>query len=148
MRWLVELLDLVRDYVTYRYTPRVAKIVSVVVLLTTKIKCIVHIISNRITYGVVFVSLNSLSPAWYKIEPSREKFESRKVPFTIDRVWKLLGLTHNKRNYQAVEKALQQLVGVTIYSEGAFFDKDVASTHHFSVIRCSQQLNATPGRLA
>lgn len=54
---------------------------------------------------------------------AREKFESRKVPFTIYKVLKLLGLTHNQRNYSAVEKALQQLVGVTIFSEGAFFDK-------------------------
>lgn len=55
---------------------------------------------------------------------ARERFESRKVPFTIYKVLKLLGLTHNKRNYQAVIKALRQLVGVTISSEGAFYDKN------------------------
>lgn len=55
---------------------------------------------------------------------ARENFRDRKVPFTIYGILKLLGLTHNKRNYKAVEKALQQLVGVVIYSEGAFFDKD------------------------
>lgn len=54
---------------------------------------------------------------------AREQFTDRKVPFTIYRVLKLLGLTHNQRNYQAVEKALHQLVGITIYSEGAFWDK-------------------------
>jgi hypothetical protein len=54
---------------------------------------------------------------------AREQFTERKVPFTIYRVLKLLDLTHNKRNYQAVEKALNQLVGITIYSEGAFWDK-------------------------
>ena len=54
---------------------------------------------------------------------AREQFSDRKMPFTIYRVLKLLGLTHNQRNYQAVEKALHQLVGITIYSEGAFWDK-------------------------
>ncbi|MCB0132036.1 MAG: replication initiator protein A [Caldilineaceae bacterium] len=56
---------------------------------------------------------------------AQDKFQNRKVPFTIYGVLKLLGLTHNQRNYKAVEKALQQLVGVVIYSEGAFFDKDL-----------------------
>ena len=54
---------------------------------------------------------------------AKENFIERKVPFTIYRVLQLLRLTHNQRNYRAVEKALQQLVGVTIYSEGAFWDK-------------------------
>lgn len=54
---------------------------------------------------------------------SKAQFTSRKVPFTIYRVLAMLGLTHNQRNYKAVEQALQQLVGVTIYSEGAFWDK-------------------------
>lgn len=53
---------------------------------------------------------------------AKEHFNDRKVPFTIYRVLKLVGLSHNQRNYAAVEKALQQLVGVTIYSEGAFWD--------------------------
>ena len=63
----------------------------------------------------VLVSLMTLT--------ARAGFTERKVPFTIYRVLKMLGLSHNKRNYQAVENALQQLVGVTIYSEGAFYDK-------------------------
>ena len=63
----------------------------------------------------VLVSLMTLT--------ARTGFTERKVPFTIYRVLKMLGLSHNKRNYQAVENALQQLVGVTIYSEGAFYDK-------------------------
>ena len=46
----------------------------------------------------------------------------RRVPFTTYRILRLLGLTLNQRNYAAVEKALQQLVGVTIYSEDAFWD--------------------------
>ena len=54
---------------------------------------------------------------------AREGFTQRKVPFTIYRILKIVGLTHNQRNYRAVENALQQLVGVTIYSEGAFYDK-------------------------
>jgi hypothetical protein len=53
-----------------------------------------------------------------------EKFVSRKVTFSVYRILKMLGLTINKRNYKAVEKALKQLVGITIYSEGAFFDKE------------------------
>ena len=63
----------------------------------------------------VLVSLMTLT--------ARAGFAERKVPFTIYRVLKMLGLSHNQRNYQAVENALQQLVGVTIYSEGAFYDK-------------------------
>lgn len=63
----------------------------------------------------VLVSLMSLT--------ARDGFTERKVPFTIYRVLKMLGLSHNQRNYQAVEHALQQLVGLTIYSEGAFYDK-------------------------
>jgi plasmid replication initiation protein len=55
---------------------------------------------------------------------AQDKFASRKVPFTVYRILKMVGLTHNKRNYKAVEKALKQLVGVTIYSEGAFWDKE------------------------
>jgi hypothetical protein len=55
---------------------------------------------------------------------TKEKFTDRRVPFTIYRIIKLLGLSLNKRNYSAVEKALQQLVGVTIYSEGAFWDHE------------------------
>jgi hypothetical protein len=50
-------------------------------------------------------------------------FASRKVPFTIYRVLQMLGQTDNHRNYKAVINALQQLVGVTIYSDGAFWDK-------------------------
>lgn len=55
---------------------------------------------------------------------AQNKFEERKVPFTIYKLLKMLGLTHNKRNYQAVVKALRQLVAVTISSEGAFYDKE------------------------
>lgn len=55
-------------------------------------------------------------------ETGKENLPDRRVPFTIYRILKLLGLSLNQRNYSAVEKALQQLVGVTIYSEGAFWD--------------------------
>lgn len=54
---------------------------------------------------------------------AKDGFTERKVPFTIYRVLSFLGITCNKRNYSAVERALHQLVGVTIYSEGAFWDK-------------------------
>ena len=54
---------------------------------------------------------------------AQEQFASKKVTFSVYRILKTLGLSMNKRNYKAVEKALKQLVGVTIYSEGAFWDK-------------------------
>lgn len=54
---------------------------------------------------------------------AKEHFASRKVSFTIYRVLMLMGLAPNKQHYKAVKRALQQLVGVTIYSEGAFWDK-------------------------
>lgn len=54
---------------------------------------------------------------------AKDQFPSRKVPFTIYRILTILGITPNKQYYKAVERALQQLVGVTIYSEGAFWDK-------------------------
>ena len=55
---------------------------------------------------------------------AQDNFKSPKVTFTIYRVLKMLGLSMNKRNYKAVEKALKQLVGVTIFSEGAFWNKE------------------------
>lgn len=54
---------------------------------------------------------------------AKDQFASRKVSFTIYRVLAILGIAPNKQYYKAVERALQQLVGVTIYSEGAFWDK-------------------------
>lgn len=54
---------------------------------------------------------------------AKDKFISRKVPFTIYRVLAILGIAPNQYYYKAVEQALQQLVGVTIYAEGAFWDK-------------------------
>src|SRR5215204_1192006 len=62
----------------------------------------------------------------------------RRVPFTIYRIIKLVGLSRNQRNYAAVEKALQQLAGVTIYSENAFWDhrlkKRVTTKKAFHII--------------
>lgn len=55
---------------------------------------------------------------------AQDDFRSPKVAFTIYRILKMLGLSMNKRNYKAVEKALKQLVGVTIFSEGAFWNKE------------------------
>jgi hypothetical protein len=54
---------------------------------------------------------------------AKDQFTNRKVSFTIYRVLAILGIAPNKQYYKAVERALQQLVGVTIYSEGAFWDK-------------------------
>lgn len=54
---------------------------------------------------------------------AKEHFASRKVAFTIYRVLTLMGLAPNQQHYKATKRALQQLVGVTIYSEGAFWDK-------------------------
>lgn len=63
----------------------------------------------------IFVGLMTLT--------AQNKFAERKVPFTIYKILKMIGLTHNKRNYDAVVKALRQLVGTTISSEGAFYNK-------------------------
>jgi hypothetical protein len=54
---------------------------------------------------------------------AQDDFKSPKVAFTVYRILKMLGLSMNKRNYKAVEKALKQLVGVTLFSEGAFWNK-------------------------
>jgi hypothetical protein len=63
----------------------------------------------------VLVALISIS--------GQDQFSNRKVPFTIYRVLTLLGLPTNKEHYKTTKRALQQLAGVTIYSEGAFWDK-------------------------
>ena len=55
---------------------------------------------------------------------AEDRFTEPKVSFSVYGILTKLGLTINKRNYKAVEKALRQLVGITIYSEGAFFDKE------------------------
>lgn len=55
---------------------------------------------------------------------AEQDFGHRKVPFTIYRVLQILGLDTGQRNYGAVKRSLKQLVGVTIYSEGAYFDKE------------------------
>ena len=48
--------------------------------------------------------------------------ENRKVPFSVYQILKIMGLTDSKRDYQNVEVSLKRLVGVTIYSDGAFWD--------------------------
>jgi hypothetical protein len=55
---------------------------------------------------------------------AEDNFAERKVTFTPYRLLKTLGMSTGKVNYQAIKKALQQLVGVTIYSEGSFWDKN------------------------
>lgn len=47
---------------------------------------------------------------------------NRKVPFSIYQILKIMGLVKSKRTYQDIEGSLKRLVGVTIYSEGAFWD--------------------------
>ena len=53
---------------------------------------------------------------------AEQGFQSRKVTFSVYRILKLMGLRKNKNSYQRVETALKQLAGVTITSEGAFWD--------------------------
>lgn len=53
---------------------------------------------------------------------AEQGFHSRKVIFSEYQLLKVLGLTDGKCNYQALEKVLKQLVGVTIYSQRAFWD--------------------------
>ena len=63
---------------------------------------------------------------------------SKKVYFSVYRLLKLMGLECSKPNYQYVEKALDQLAGVTVYSKGAFWDKTerkrVSSKKAFHII--------------
>lgn len=54
---------------------------------------------------------------------AEQNFDERKVEFTPYRILKMLNMTTGNVNYKAIKKALQQLVGVTIYSEGSFWDK-------------------------
>lgn len=54
---------------------------------------------------------------------AQEGFKDRKMTFTTYKVIKTLGQTINKRNYKAVEKALEQLAGVLITTDKAWFDK-------------------------
>ena len=53
---------------------------------------------------------------------AQQGFHSPKVSFSEYQLLKILGLTDGKRNYQALEKVLNQLVGITIYSRKAFWD--------------------------
>lgn len=51
-----------------------------------------------------------------------EKFVTRRVEFSIYQLVQRMGLAVSNRNYDAVKLALKQLAGVTIFSEGAFYD--------------------------
>jgi len=55
---------------------------------------------------------------------TRENFESRKVPFSVYEILKIMRLTNSKRDYQHVEHALDRLQGVSIKAEGAFWDNE------------------------
>ena len=51
-------------------------------------------------------------------------FETRKVPFSIYQVMKIMGLRDSKRDYEHIENALDRLKGVTIKAEGAFWNNE------------------------
>lgn len=72
--------------------------------------------ADRVLVALMYITSNE------HLKGDNQDKADRRVPFTIYRIIKLLGLSRNQRNYEAVEKALQQLVGVTIYSEDAFWD--------------------------
>ncbi len=55
---------------------------------------------------------------------AQDEFRSRKMTFTMYRVLKILGLSINARNYREVEKALDRLVTITIFSDQAWFDRE------------------------
>ena len=55
---------------------------------------------------------------------AEQGFNGRKVPFSIYQLLNMLGLSRNKRYYELVEKQLEKLVGMTIYSEGAFWSAE------------------------
>lgn len=52
-------------------------------------------------------------------------FASEKVPFSVYEVLKIMGSGTRKSDYRKVERALDRLVGVTIYAEGAFWDNEL-----------------------
>ncbi len=54
---------------------------------------------------------------------AEQGFRSKKVTFSVYQLLKIMGLAAVKREYGYVERALKQLTGLTIYSEGAFWDK-------------------------
>jgi hypothetical protein len=51
-----------------------------------------------------------------------EGFKSRKVPFSVYRLLRIMGLTDSTRDYDNIERSLDRLVGVTIFAEGSFWD--------------------------
>ncbi len=53
---------------------------------------------------------------------SEQNFDSPKISFTEYRLIKTLGLSTSNKNYEVIRKVLKQLVGITIYSEKAFWD--------------------------
>ena len=64
----------------------------------------------------VLVALISIS--------AEDGFTSKKVTFSRYRILKMMGLSLSQRNYNALRTALRQLAGVTIYSEGSWWDKE------------------------
>lgn len=55
---------------------------------------------------------------------AQQGLESRKTAFSVYEVLKVMGLPDTKQEYQYVEKALDQLRGVNIKAEGAFWDNE------------------------
>jgi plasmid replication initiation protein len=55
---------------------------------------------------------------------AQQGFESRKVTFSLAEVLRLLGVGDSQEDYKTVERALDRLVGVTIYSKDAFWDNE------------------------
>lgn len=53
---------------------------------------------------------------------AEQGFQSRKVPFSVYHVLQVMGIQRNSTSYDSVRRALDRLVGVTIYAEGAFWD--------------------------
>lgn len=54
---------------------------------------------------------------------AEQGFQARKTPFSIYRALQVMGLPRSQRAYESVQRALERLVGVTIYAEGAFWDQ-------------------------
>jgi plasmid replication initiation protein len=53
---------------------------------------------------------------------ARQGFDARKVPFSVYEILNVMGVSRSQSAYKSVERALERLVGVTIYAEGAFWD--------------------------
>lgn len=61
---------------------------------------------------------------------AQQGFTSRKVPFSVYQVIKLIQQSTGRRSYEFVEQSLDRLKGITIKTKGAFFDNATRELVH------------------